>query len=104
MAIEILLAQENILAALDARNRKILLSLAQEKLNTKKKDQEVYGGLSYSTTSWIMARILKQSNYPPALNSLRDEKYKFFTDQGVVADYAVLDNVVSQTKLYLSKN
>ena len=104
MAIEILLAQENILAALDARNRKILLSLAQEKLNTKKKDQEVYGGLSYSTTGWIMARILKQSHYPPALNSLRDEKYKFFTDQGVVADYAVLDNVVSQTKLYLSKN
>jgi hypothetical protein len=104
MAIEILLAQESVLAALDARSKKILLSLAQKKLDAKKKDQEVYAGLSYSTTGWIMARILKQSNYTPALNSLRDEKYKFFTDQGVVADYAVLDNVVSQTKLYLSKN
>lgn len=104
MAIEILLAQESVLAALDARNRKALLTLTQEKLNSKKKDPEVYGSLSYSTTGWIMARVLKQSNYTPALNSLRDEKYKFFTDQGVVADYAVLDNVVSQTKLYLSKN
>jgi hypothetical protein len=104
MAIEILLAQESVLVSLDARNRKVLLSLAQEKLDAKKNDQEVYGSLSYSTTGWIMARILKQSNYTPALNSLRDEKYKFFADQGVVADYAVLDNVVSQAKQYLSKN
>jgi hypothetical protein len=104
MAIEILLAQESVLASLDTRNRKALLSLAKEKLDAKKNDQEVYGSLSYSTTGWIMARVLKQSNYTPALNSLRDEKYKYFTDQGVVADYAVLDNVVSQTKLYLSKN
>jgi hypothetical protein len=104
MAIEILLAQENILASLDTRNKKVLLNLAKEKLDAKKNNQEVYGSLSYTTTGWIMARILKQSNYTPALNSLRDEKYRFFTEQGVVADYAVLDNVVSQTKLYLSKN
>jgi hypothetical protein len=104
MAIEILLAQESVLASLDTRNKKLLLGLAKEKLDAKKNDQEVYGSLAYSTTAWIMARILKQSKYTPTLNSLREEKYKFFADQGVVADYAVLENVVSQTKLYLSKN
>lgn len=105
MAIEILLAQDNVLASLDIASRKTLLKIANEKLEAKKTNQEVYGTFSYTSTGWIMARILRDSNYAPFMNSLtQQEKHKVFVEQGFAFDNATVDDVVNHTQKFLLKN
>jgi hypothetical protein len=105
IAIEILLAQDNILAALNETSKKELLKISLEKLNSKKSNPEVYGSFSYTSTGWLMARILRNSNYQPFVSSFQPrEHYKLFVEEGLAVDTSMLDDVIIHTQKFLLKH
>lgn len=104
MAIEILLAQENVLSSLDPSSRKYLLKLAHDKLDEKKKNQEVYGYLSYCTVAWIIVRTLEKENYNfRKLSAEQEAQYQSLVNEGVPPTQEVFNTIVSQSQNFLSK-
>lgn len=97
MAIEILLAQENVLSLLDPSSIKYLLKLAQDKLDEKKKNQEIYGYQSYCTIAWIIVRTLKKENHTfRKLNAEQEAQYQSLVNEGVPPTQELFNEIVSQ--------
>lgn len=104
MAIEVLLAQDDVLATLSNTHKKELLKISVENLKRKKANPEVYGSFSFTSTGWMMARILRNSNFQPFMESYQlREHYKQFVNEGLALDTSLVEDVNNQAQVFLTK-
>ena len=104
IAIEVLLSQEKVLSSLSQADRKDLVKLANDKLEDKQKNQEVYGHTAYCASAWIMARTLQKEKHNLEIrDDSHKDQYNAFLEKGISPTPEVLDNMISQVQVFISK-
>lgn len=80
------------------------MKLAHDKLEEKKKNQEVYGFQSYCTIAWIITRTLEKENYTFRKQDADQEaQYQSLVNQGVPPTPEMFNNIISQSLNFQSK-
>lgn len=100
--IEMLLAQEAILAKLTATQQRDLLAEALRKSQSKQRHAEIYGHFGLERTTLLMGRILQRENYIMQ-KKIEDIALQEFLRSGTVTTDVVLDEILSQAQEFLSR-
>jgi hypothetical protein len=99
---EMLLAQEPIIASLTSQQCRDLVQECISKLNAEANQVIVYGMMGRASTSWIVARVLEQIKYQPFLQQAgADVNYQDFVTKGGFAADDVLIGVFKQGQDFL---
>lgn len=79
--IEMILAQDDYLTKLSAKDRKTLLREALTKYQQKNAAADIYGIFGLKTTAFLLARIMQVERYKPFLQAISSDSYlQVFTD------------------------
>jgi hypothetical protein len=102
--IEMLMAQDAILANLTETERHDLLAEALKKSQGKQKYAEIYGQFGLERTVLLMGRILQKENFAPFNQKvLEDTTLRAFLGDGTTATDTILDKIFSQAKEFLAQ-
>jgi len=102
--IEMLLAQDAILASLTETERHDLLADALKKSQAKQKYSEIYGQFGLERTALLMGRILQKENFAPFNQKAReDATLRAFLGDGATATDTILNEIFSQAKEFLAQ-
>ena len=98
MYFETLLAQPQIVQSMDAYGRKEFLQEATQKFEMKLELRDIFGGSSFMTNAWVMARILHHDNQLSSEFYSPDEIAESL-QSGFLANYNLL-SIYQQAKTY----
>ncbi len=98
--IELVLAQDNVIASMDKENKMCLLSIAQEKYNMKQLNVDF--GNSFQSTAFLIGRLLHSLNLPDFESEYtQNSALRDFLITSKLTDKIVLDNLIQFSQKYL---
>jgi hypothetical protein len=102
--IELLLAQDHLFTKLNPIERRQLLNESIRKFESKKKNPEVFGLLSLSFPTLLMAKVLEKDSPPAFKQELAgNEKLSQFLKTGRLTDTELINQLVTKAKKALEK-
>ena len=103
--IEMLLAQDAILAGLSRDDRKQLMRIAQQKFQAKSENAEVYSILHYNSIALMLGRTLMMDNYQPLAQTLSESpRMNAFFEKAFLADFDLINEILRHADQYLTQN
>ena len=100
--IESIISQPQVIASLDANERKALLKITIDKIDEKLSKTDLFGGFSLEINLWAIGRLLYSEN-PSALEGLNQQNFQAAMNTGMFVDVDV-DMLYRQAKNYASEN
>ncbi len=103
--VEILLAQEQILANFQRELRTLLIRECIRKAQAKSKYPEIYGILSFSNLALVTGRIMVNENYVPFAQKVAENKrLRSFLQDASFPDSNLVNEILDQATLYVNEN
>lgn len=102
--IEILLAQDAILANLAEKQCNDLVKEAITKIQAKQGHIEIYGDYGQESTAWVIALVLRRVNYEPFIQKIEEDiTLQTFLSKGSFAGDSTLNEILSLAEQFLSE-
>lgn len=102
--IEMLLAQKEVLASLNATSKKTLAIECLKKYDTKLKEKDLFGLVGLGHTAFIMSNLLNSENDKGFQSTAEtDEKVKVFRETALTADFETLTKIKDLTTEFSSR-
>jgi hypothetical protein len=92
--VELLLAQNAVIATLDASNTQLLRKEALKKYEDKQLWAESTGGISLNTSAWILGKLLQKDN----VQKTNDTALTRFLNTGTFSNPALLNEIYTSSK------
>jgi hypothetical protein len=102
--IEILMAQDAILANLSETQYNDLIKQGLIKIQAKQQNQSIYGINGLESSAWVISKALKQAKFETFLQKFQtDEDLQRFLDTGSFLSDTDLNQILSQAQQYLNE-
>ena len=99
--IETFLAQRDVLATLSLTEKKELVKLCSEKYTAKQNRVAIFGTLGTSNTAWVIARTMDSQGSANENGAESDFAKNTFIEQGLVIDFAVVENIMEKAQSFI---